>query len=830
MQDNLEIEVSVGNKNENGNYTNRLEKIQYINSLNSRDVSKFKPEYEIIAIYSNHTKTIRNLNPNKKTVYMKKEAIGAPIYGKKYPYKIRTNKEIILDSIDKTKEVILIRFRERITIKENQTVGDNLKFTVKYDYGRIFEMSPNSLTLIQKLSNQFKKDPKDFMDHNTEYYEIEIEDITSPSPNNMITTKKHLASLAVMEYLINTVNPSNVVTPYILYKEIYFKGILHKYVPYENIGFHIFFNKPKTLERNDIFNLVDLNYIVAEKTDGEATLCIHYEDRIYEINSKNKIINEIKYKGNNKKSILSIYVGESVTKINKLYIFDVLYSDGKLMTQQKSFTARMNSLKKYPKKLHTKKIFYPIKDIKKVHDKSYEYDTDGLILVESEESYYSAGIYKWKPPEKLTCDFYIHIPQDSNQIYLYTQAPYGYFKYKLKFIYDKANISTIDIPYIITIKADNRTHNLGLFIIEPDDKYFKIQIKPNTIRNNKESTSYIYNSIKFSNGDILECSWDAQKGWIPYRKREDKILPNAFETAYSIMNTLVNPITIKDLRSPENILLNSGYWVKSLHNTSKLKKFHNGIKYKLFKKIVTEPKLNLLDIAGGHANDLGKWIMSEFKKVTIIERDSEAIEEGKKRIEEKKNIPFYTKYIKGDLIKNIRKITKKLKGESIVYDITTLFFAIHYFMGSKSTIENIVKMIDAVTEKDSFFILTSIDGQKIIDLFNAGENINENKDSLKEYSIRNGNIREFVIIKKYTGNKLKKYGQKIGVYIRSIGTLNDEYLVNLNVLDKLMKDYGFIQIERCHFDVCYNEEYKRLNEHEKLYSKLNQYTIYKKNI
>ena len=110
------------------------------------------------------------------------------------------------------------------------------------------------------------------------------------------------------------------------------------------------------------------------------------------------------------------------------------------------------------------------------------------------------------------------------------------------------------------------------------------------------------------------------------------------------------------------------------------------------------------------------------------------------------------------------------------------------------------------------------------------------------------------IEKKYPTTKLSftekkaNYDKKIDVFVKTIGNVHSEYLVNFNYLDKIMEDYGFSKIFIKPFEDFYNElidgknlmnlnnkdmernieAVKKMSEEEKRFSFLSSAFMYKK--
>ncbi len=138
---------------------------------------------------------------------------------------------------------------------------------------------------------------------------------------------------------------------------------------------------------------------------------------------------------------------------------------------------------------------------------------DGLILQPFDGAYipfrewnvYNNVQFKWKPPEQLTIDFKLHIPQDSNQWWLMTKT--------------------------------NQNFNVKQKRGDP----LKAIIIP------KQS-----DLAKYKDGDVIECKLDLEvyehNVFIPIAKREDKTEGNSLQTIMSTMSAIENNLKLDDLK------------------------------------------------------------------------------------------------------------------------------------------------------------------------------------------------------------------------------------------------------------------------------------------
>ena len=147
-----------------------------------------------------------------------------------------------------------------------------------------------------------------------------------------------------------------------------------------------------------------------------------------------------------------------------------------------------------------------------------------------------------------------------------------------------------------------------------------------------------------------------------------------------------------------------------------MKSFHTSIKYEVYEKYV-KGKRRLLDLAGGNANDLNKWVKYGVEQVTIVEVSKESINEGQRRIKELRkkignNKMPTIKYIHEDI--NDEDILNTINEGSVTpgrkFHTIVCMFAIHYL-----DLDRLMDIICTFLQSGGYFIAMSLDGRTVFD-------------------------------------------------------------------------------------------------------------------
>ena len=285
-----------------------------------------------------------------------------------------------------------------------------------------------------------------------------------------------------------------------------------------------------------------------------------------------------------------------------------------------------------------------------------------------------------------------------------------------------------------------------------------------------------------------------------------------------------------------------------LFESSPLKKIHNYIKTKLITlvcKSFNKP-IQILDLSFGQGGDTKKYLNNEINCSFLLGLDiSSNIDEACKRVyREKTNTK--TAFFRADTSKNIQNgecteidgITEEERIHSntlinILYgvnksipeeytniqrryygiakngfDVISSQFSLHYYFKNKDTLNGFIQNLKDNLNKGGFFIGTCYDGNSIFDHFKKMDSlmnidIGVDDEDYEEYTLFESkdifqnkifSIEKKYSIKEFTYNPEEKenmFGNKIEVFMDSIGQPIDEYLVNFDFFKDIMKENGF---------------------------------------
>nr|QBK88533.1 MAG: mRNA capping enzyme [Mimivirus LCMiAC01] len=268
-----------------------------------------------------------------------------------------------------------------------------------------------------------------------------------------------------------------------------------------------------------------------------------------------------------------------------------------------------------------------------------------------------------------------------------------------------------------------------------------------------------------------------------------------------------------------------------------LRNFHNWIKYRLIAESVSYLSKNhnihnpsLLDLAVGRGGDMNKWYNNSIYNVVGIDIDEDSIHGDGGAIERYNNLlrrtrnrkyptPKYEFYVY-DLSdsSNIKHIDHHVKNRR--FNIVSCQFAIHYFFDNIDSLDTLLTIVKKYIAKHGFFIGTTMDGEKINQMFMHGDIIKK-----KLYYLEN----KTNIIDTYTpyGNKYAvSLGEKKGETHYFVKKPSIEYMVDIQELERMCKKHGLRVIGPVPFKKWYDEYMKTkpkhiLGDEEKEFSFLN---------
>jgi len=406
-----------------------------------------------------------------------------------------------------------------------------------------------------------------------------------------------------------------------------------------------------TLQHENL-GLIQKDYMVSEKADGERKMLFIVDKRIYLITSAMQVEftgivldDKINYDH-------TLIDGEHVVKkqnnesMNTYFAFDIYFclSPNKKIESVRHLPfsdetkCRYDLLQQCISSFNKKDALFKMAwkefidftpaTYKTIYDKKYDYHIDGLIFVPKQ---YGVGMsetqttvinrqftwdlnFKWKPPEENTVDFQVKV---SDSVH-YKSSLLGDIPYKILKLH--VGFSRYDIKN----NGKYANHQYCMFNrYEIDDfpsENKKVLFKPEAIPH----MAIVKDPLQTELGEIIEddmiieCRYDptstedVHARWVPMRVRWDKMKtkkPNAFTTAISNWYTIKNPITPSMLSDPQQNL----YYTTSIRDKSNraLANFHNEIKTHLLQSVIKKGCM-LMDFAVGKGGDLFKWKETSF--------------------------------------------------------------------------------------------------------------------------------------------------------------------------------------------------------------------------
>ena len=353
----------------------------------------------------------------------------------------------------------------------------------------------------------------------------------------------------------------------------------------------------------------------------------------------------------------------------------------------------------------------------------------------------------------------------------------------------------------------------------------------------------------FSDGMIVEFKYDFTREnkwrWIPLRVRYDKTeeykkgfpqYGNAYHVANNNWHSIHNPITEEMIRTGDNIPEELGdddvYYnrVTGVSSTRGLRDFHNLFVKKLLVTSIANKGNTLIDYAVGKAGDLPKWINAKLSFIFGVDISKDNIENRvdgacARYLNYRKNYKVmpHALFVHGNSSLNIKdgdalynekakQITNAVFGEGPKdkeklglgvyrqygkanegFNISSCQFAIHYFFENKKTLNNFLRNVSECTKVNGYFVGGCYDGSAIFDSLRgkiAGDSMSILEDGKKLWQVTKGYDRDTF------ENDETSLGYSIDVFQETINKTFREYLVNFDYLNRLLENYGFVQLTR----------------------------------
>jgi len=919
LQINDEFEI-LFNKNNVLNQKNYIDLLKYIKNkkfkiLETLDViysDEINYRINIEGLSNINDFITNNLNKTNTTIFqrllenkeMKKEKkiVKVNEMFKDFDYKIKISeeKELIKEDYDNIKRnqkinnKILYRFKNRV----EYVIFENENYYIRVDLTKV-----KQTIKLDKLNSEIGQ------------YELELEVKKSNEVkidiDNIITE---------FNTLKNIINNTTILINYDENEEILLKyrNLLDKYT-IKNSAYGM---QPVSLLPIHYVSNIKTEYTITDKVDGERYFLLIFDENLYLMNN-NLIIQRLNKQIKNLTNCIldGEYV---FRKNKHLYLaFDILFYNGENI-MSKSLLERFEYLNKVMKKLNvdlsyliepTKLVTleeinnFHKKNIEKYHELLIEnynknditimrkyfifpiginnmelyrnsilfwntttnnsklpISLDGLMFTHIRQEYtrnlkdIKYPIYKWKPSEKLTIDFYIEFKKDNNGKILNI---YDNSEKNKNLIYRICNLyvnSSEDKPVLF-----KQNENLDSCYLYLDNNY--VRDKENNIVEDKSVVEFLY---------INDIKLDVKQRWKVLKVRYDKTetvkkynikYGNNEHIADDVFNSIINKIELDDFIKLSNEktyyhhidFLNSkigkieiakqtkAYYEQHTSIMKEMDQFHNYVKSNiifyfcspkqyLVNETVFEKKMEVLDLGVGRGGDFIKFFHAKVKLLVGIDIDEDSIfnikdsaisryENNKKKYPSFPQMDFIISNIgyllnynaqlasMGNVINRTKDKILKYFGENETskykkFDILNCQFVIHYLLKNELTWNNFKQNIKKHINKYGFLLITTFDGESVLKLLENTNKIDVNYNDIngnkvKLYSI----IRKFDILDKKNLNWMK-LGLVIDVNIGSFmesDTYRTEYLVNKNFLISELKQLDFKLIDTGMFDNFYTD-------------------------
>ena len=205
---------------------------------------------------------------------------------------------------------------------------------------------------------------------------------------------------------------------------------------------------------------------------------------------------------------------------------------------------------------------------------------------------------------------------------------------------------------------------------------------------------------------------------------------------------------------------------------------------------------------------------ARYDEIVGMDYDYNNIKEAQERFKSFSIPPPRAYYVRGDSGKLIFPVqasgfteadkiyTKKYIPSKYIFDTLSLQFCFHYFFENEITLRSIIQNINDNLKIGGFVVGTTFDGSKVYELL-------KDKDFIIGKTFSDETMwkidKKFSKTKLLFNDKKPNFGKEIDVYIKTIGNVHKEYLVNFDYLDKIMIEYGFSKIFIKPFEDFYNE-------------------------
>lgn len=535
--------------------------------------------------------------------------------------------------------------------------------------------------------------------------------------------------------------------------------------------------QPETLTESRCVDKDPRNYAITVKLDGKRKMLFAKDKKVYTLDSKLNI----SFTGITT-SDSAMYLVDAEFFNGEYHCFDVLFYNNedvrwqkldKRLTMMTDFVSKKinwknssNKVNVFCKEYHFDNIMEKISEMKKSH---VEGVTDGIIVVPVNKGYPfrktqkqddSEAPMKWKPEIMNTVDFKIKKLNKTEFHEKWELLCSGDEKFSYPLSKSK-DLGVTDIP--IEIARFYMDESVAEFFFDKDSESF-----------------------------------------FPVKSRHDKLQGNYLGVAVDNFETSINSYDISAFFSK-----GSSSFKQARSSFFDTRRFHNWIKRSLLDKACVLENSNnmaLLDLCCGKGGDIHKWTDNNIRYVEGYDFNSASVSEAVKRFEKVRAKPATKNF-------DFRFFRKDLSNELVYpmynqgFDLSTCFFAIHYFFKSNESLETFAKSLQHL-KHGKRFIITTLCSKALADLG-------------YQFETENVSIKPVIM------------GKSVKVHIR--GTVLDEeteeHIADYKTLVDVMRKNG-LELEETKMFSEYYDSWKQngnfINYSDRAYSFLNRSYIFVK--
>jgi SAM-dependent methyltransferase len=647
----------------------------------------------------------------------------------------------------------------------------------------------------------------------------------------------------------------------------------------------LFTINPVSLNSETYMKDIPFNYSVTDKCDGEKVHVFVSDQCIYILNNVLKVC----VHGKNPNLPAKVdYIIEAEKSGGRILVFDILLYENTLLLNRK-IGERYTYLDLFLTKLQTGKNFkflkiihFPTK-IEKVLDSYKEnmekyieflkkndniiekkymifnsglygreeiykyadliwktfirmpYLLDGIIFTNTLIPYIKkkGSIYKWKPDEYNSIDFYIKFKKNEKRQIEYVVKDEKKFIIIELYCYDENREKE---HYLVPFK---KNENLHLAFIEIKENGFAYDSNGEIISENT-IIEMVYNKFMIDS--------ESPFYWSVIRTRHDKTLysrihkkkfGNHISVAHKIFDIKLNPF---DLLSPlsteksKETSFDDLYYEKKSNIGIYMRNFHNHIKNMIIMNYCQGK--SVLDVGCGRGGDIIKFINAKTRFVVGIDVNymdlfvlSDCAQNRYDQfLKSNKNIPemiFINCDFKLPLSiefqgkrsmteKNIQNMQKYIES-TMKYDVLNFSFSFHYFYEKTNQMKVIENNINSKLEKNGYVLLTIFDSKKVMAFLNGKSEesvsyINQNGKRETLFTIQLVNDHEINLhnsMYNLPGNFYKESLIKMEELVNFFKNINCELVESL-----LFEDY--IETSRPLMNIIFESQEKKDEKEKKL--------------